>query len=283
MAPSAAAARYVGFEPRAGAASLNGRKTGAGRAFARIWPGAATTAEREAPKQVALDLQKGAIRSCRAQSLPRQGDRGLAGLVQMKPDTHTENVDYFAGRLIANPFEGVDSSIPLQFEPATFTPNDPPGIYRIANMAHYRGLLLSVHFVTETWGTLEGSAVMVAPGIAITATHVIQDYKSLIVEKGLRTICIGYTPSGPQAWRVRHVTPVGTPDSGTDLTVLSLELASAIPPDRAFTQAVMTTQRPEIGEQIMVVGFRASNQHVPYDEYHAFDIVDGNIRYGSDT
>ena len=200
----------------------------------------------------------------------------------MKPGTHTENVDYFAGQLTADPFEGVDSSIPLQFGQATFTPNDPPGIHRIANMAHYRGLLLSVHFVTETWGTLEGSAVMVAPGIAITATHVVQDYKSLIIEKGLRTICIGYTPSGFQAWRVRYVTPVGTLDGRTDLTVLSLELASAIPPDRAFTQAVMTTRRPQIGEQIMVVGFRASNQHVPYDEHHAFDIVDGNIRYGSD-
>jgi hypothetical protein len=59
----------------------------------------------------------------------------------MKPDTHTENVDYFAGRLTPNPFEGVDTSVPLQFGQAT---------------------LLSVHFVTETWGTLEGSAVMAA-------------------------------------------------------------------------------------------------------------------------
>lgn len=200
----------------------------------------------------------------------------------MKPDTHTENVDYFTGRLTANPFEGVDTSIALQFEQATFTPNDSPGFHRIANMAHYRGLLLSVHFVTETWGTLEGSAVMVAPGIAITATHVIQDYKSLIMEKGLRPICIGYTSSGLQAWLVRHVSPVDTPDGGTDLAVLCLELASTIPPDHTFTQAVVTTRRPEVSEQIMVVGFRASNQHVPYDQHHAFDIVDGNIRYGSD-
>ena len=32
------AARYRGFEPRAGAASSNGRKTGAHRAAPRIWP-----------------------------------------------------------------------------------------------------------------------------------------------------------------------------------------------------------------------------------------------------
>ncbi len=150
-------------------------------------------------------------------------------------------------------------------------------------MAHYRGLLLSVHFVTETWGTLEGSAVMVAPGIAITATHVIQEYNSLIMERGLRPYCIGCTPSGLQAWRVSHVAPVDTPNGSTDLTVLSLELATAIPPDRAFIQARMTTRRPEIGEQIMVAGFRASNQHVPYDEHYAFEIVDNNIRYGADV
>jgi hypothetical protein len=201
----------------------------------------------------------------------------------MKPETHTENVDYFSGRLTANPFEGIDASIPLQFAQATFTPNDPPGFHSVANLAHYRGLLLSVHFVTETWGTLEGSAVMVAPGIAITATHVIQDYKSLIMENGLRPICIGYTPVSMQIWWVRHVTTVGTLDEGTDLTVLSLELASQIPPDRTFTQAIMTTRLPEIGEQIMAVGLRASNQHVPYDKHHAFDIVEGILTYGSDV
>lgn len=38
----------------------------------------------------------------------------------------------------------------------------------------------------------------------------------------------------------------------------------------------------EIGEQVMVVGLRASNQHVPFDEHYAFDIVDGEIRYGAD-
>jgi hypothetical protein len=45
----------------------------------------------------------------------------------------------------------------------------------------------------------------------------------------------------------------------------------------------MTTRRPEIGEQIVVVGVRASNQHVPYDEHYAFDIVDGDIRFGFDV
>ena len=63
--------------------------------------------------------------------------------------TLKENYNHFLGSTVSNPFEGEHSSTPINIEQGVFVPNDPPGVYIINNMAHYDGVLLSVHFVTE--------------------------------------------------------------------------------------------------------------------------------------
>jgi hypothetical protein len=167
----------------------------------------------------------------------------------------------------------------IHIEQGVFVPNDPPGVYSIYNMAHYNGVLLSVHFFTDTWSTVEGSAVMVAPGIAFAAAHVIEPLIPHIMASELGIQCTGLTPSGPRYWHVRHITAA----KGTDIMILSLDFASPVPPDGRFVQAVMTARLPEIGEPVMITGFRASDENVSTEDGKCFPVKDGHLKYGADV
>jgi len=193
--------------------------------------------------------------------------------------TDRENFNRFSGQTVDDPFEGIDPNKEFHFESGVFVPNDPPGVYPVFNMAHYEGILLSVHFFTDEWKRMEGSAVMVAPGIAFAATHVIEPHIPHVMDIARRMLCIGYTSSGPRFWRVRQFEKV----NGTDLMILSLQYASALPAENRFKQAAVTTRLPGIGEQVMIAGLRASNEHASADDQMNFAVKDGTNSYGADV
>ena len=189
------------------------------------------------------------------------------------------NFNQFLGTMVQDPFDGIDPDRKIYVEMGMFTPNDPPGVYAVHDMAHYDGMVLSVHFFTEKWSSVEGTAVMVAPGIAIAAAHVIEEHIPSIMSGEVHIICAGFTPTGPRYWRVRHMTKA----DGTDVMVLSLEYASPIPDDGRFVQATMTLRLPKIGELVMIAGFRASTEHVAADPDMHFPMLDGVMKYGADV
>jgi trypsin-like peptidase len=189
-----------------------------------------------------------------------------------------ENSNYFPGKIVLNPFKGVDPSRTFTIQPGIFVPNDPPGAYYVSNMAHYEGMVLSVHFFTDKWSRVEGSAVMVAPGIAFTAAHVVEEHLRAVVGDKKKMMCVGYTSSGSRIWRVAQIEQI----NGTDLMILSLELNSALPADNEFRQADITTRLPGIGETLMIAGFRASNEYVASDEEMNFPRENGRILWGVD-
>jgi hypothetical protein len=194
-------------------------------------------------------------------------------------NTHKENLDHFLGPIVSNPLDGAGSDTKINIEQGVFVPNDPPGVYRIDNMAHYDGVLLSVHFFTETWNTVDGSAVMVAPGIALASAHVIEPNIPNIMASKHGIFCMGLTPSGPRHWFVRHINEV----NGTDLVILALDFASPMPLDGRFVQAMMTTRLPKIGEPVMIVGFRSSDENLPAEEGIYFPVEEGYVKYGAEV
>ena len=139
--------------------------------------------------------------------------------------TLKENYNHFFGSMVSNPFEGADSSALINIEQGVFVPNDPPGVYVVENMAHYDGVLLSVHFLHDEWSTVEGSAVMIAPGIAFAAAHVIEPLMPHVMASELRIFCVGYTPFGPRYWRVGQVTKL----NNSDIMNLSFEIRVCAP------------------------------------------------------
>jgi len=122
----------------------------------------------------------------------------------------------------------------------------------IVNWEFFDGAILGV-FVGVGTGVLKehGSAVMVAPGLAITATHVIRDI--LESEAGDTPVaCIGVRPQGLDIWSVSKANITAS----DDLTFLSLVLQSSLTPDLHFSSLPITTRCPRQGEKLTIVGFR---------------------------
>jgi hypothetical protein len=207
-------------------------------------------------------------------------DHWLRAEAEIMP-VHIDNFDHFHGQTVSDPFDGLNPATSIHIDGKTFVPNDPPGVgpRLLPNMAHYEGVLLSVHFIEDERNKVEGSAVMVAPGIAFMATHVLESYIPGVMPSTAHMLCIGYAPSGPRIWYVRYYHKV----EKSDVTILSLEYASPFPADGSFAQAMLTTRLPGIGEQVMIVGLRASDQHVPADQSMSFSIKGEHIEYGANV
>jgi len=116
----------------------------------------------------------------------------------------------------------------------------------------FEGTVLSLHFAKDGRHTIEGSAAMVAPGIALAATHVIAPHKDDILNG--RTVCLatGTTSEGVISWQPRTVSHI----DGTDLTLIAMEYASPLPKDNKFRHLAITTRVPQLGETVTIVGNR---------------------------
>jgi S1-C subfamily serine protease len=190
---------------------------------------------------------------------------------------HKDNFDHFVGEMVSDdPFDAPDFGR-VCIERRPYVPNDPPGFYEIADMSHYEGMLLSIHFFTSQWSTIEGSAIMIAPGIALTALHVLNDYKDLITSGQLSLLCMGLTKSGGRLWRVVEVLEI----KESDIAILKLKFASPAPVDRWFIQARLTARLPKLGELVMVAGFQFSDDYIPADKDKAFAVKDGKLNFGA--
>jgi len=125
----------------------------------------------------------------------------------------------------------------------------------------FEGILLSIHFSDSP---NQGSAILVAPGIALCARHVIDPHVSDIMNGSTVPVCIGIAKHGLQIWQIRKITLVNE----SDLAILGLTYAADLPPDLQFNQAIISTRFPKIGEKLMIAGFRASdsNFEIPSNE-----------------
>ncbi|NRF67268.1 trypsin-like peptidase domain-containing protein [Aquincola sp. S2] len=123
----------------------------------------------------------------------------------------------------------------------------------------FRGMLLSVNFASADEGyDAIGSAVLVAPGLALCAHHVVKPYYDRMLAGKASCVCVGPLHDRVNLWRLNRATWVG----GTDLELLNLSCASELPTDRAFSQAVLTTRTPRIGETLKLCGFRRDRMDV---------------------
>src|ERR1700734_3046334 len=97
----------------------------------------------------------------------------------------------------------------LRFEQVspTFGP-DVPRHTDVSNWELFEGMLLAVSFSDRERDWMLGSAVLVAPGIALCAAHVINEHMDELLDAKLGAICFGIARSGAQAWRIGIVTRV---------------------------------------------------------------------------
>ncbi len=127
----------------------------------------------------------------------------------------------------------------------------------------FHGTVLAVAFLDSEHHRIEGSAVVVAPGIAIAAAHVFASRIDAGLDGREQIYCYGITRAGMQIWRTQKIILV--PNS--DLAILGLELNSPLPADNTMFQTMITTRVPKIGERVTIYGFRASEEVFLRSEY----------------
>lgn len=164
------------------------------------------------------------------------------------------------------------------FSPTSFSPDPVQGMREVANFAHYKGLLGFISFYQDdgNWNTVEGSAVLVGPGIALTAWHVLEELKDLIVEGQVRLILSTPTPDGGRAWFIRGFTRV----TATDAVILSLSPATKVKTKVRHHQAILKAVPPSVGELVMISGFRAAPDVMAADQDIYFPFEKGSLKCG---
>jgi hypothetical protein len=119
------------------------------------------------------------------------------------------------------------------------------------------GTLLALSFRDRDGHHTYGSAVMVGPGIALCAAHVLHEnnfYNKLQRDDATLVAQAPLSNGGMLLWTVLRMALV----PGSDLAVLSMALTSSYPKDRQFMIASLTTRMPAVGEVLTVTGLSAS-------------------------
>jgi hypothetical protein len=149
----------------------------------------------------------------------------------------------------------------MGFRPETFPIGSPPGEYTVDNWDHFQGILLQVMVIDDATLFVHGSAVLVAPGVALAARHVIEPFLSrLSIEGGATLLCGSITASQLMMWHCRKITFV----ENSDLAILILNYCAEMPIENIFKTAAITTWTPKIGEQVSMIGFTAAHQQFPF-------------------
>lgn len=118
------------------------------------------------------------------------------------------------------------------------------------------GTLLALSFRDRSGHHTYGSGVMVGPGIALCAAHVLSEnnfYDKLQTDDATLVAQAPLNDGGMLLWTVLRVALV----PGSDLAVLSMALTSSYPKHRQFMTASLTTRMPAIGEVLTVTGLSA--------------------------
>lgn len=196
----------------------------------------------------------------------------LTGLPAERVDLSESALQHSAGIIISDPAATATIGTEIRFRPVTPIYNGPEKAAALRNFESFEGILLSIHFKTQTAYCADGSGVLVGPGIALCAKHVIEPYLDGILGGSVGTLVTGLASHGVEIWRIQKINTV--PD--TDFCILGLSRASHLPPNNDVRQALITTRLPRIGEKLMLAGFRARQDAFAVTNEKQF-VVSGSV------
>lgn len=132
----------------------------------------------------------------------------------------------------------------------------------LKDWANLGGVLVSMHFSDIEKHSIDGSGVIIGPGMALTAKHVVEPHFIDLKSGKRKLFCTAITKNGLQIWQVSNVVF----DKLTDISILSLKYCSALPPDNTFKRAIISTRLPKIGENLLILGFKATDYSFEYTD-----------------
>jgi len=173
--------------------------------------------------------------------------------------TMTHEVGLPRGRVVIteDPLRSLPVGASLSLRPVVIGSSDATVVPdSVRNWDYFDGAVLAVGVGAGTRLDVQGTAVMVAPGLAVTAAHVLRHFLADLMSGTQGCLCIGVRAEGTfDAWKLRSLTL-----DGGDLAWMSLELCSAIHDDWFFSTVAITSRAPTIGEDLAIVGFHLEPQ-----------------------
>jgi hypothetical protein len=135
------------------------------------------------------------------------------------------------------------SVIPVGGEPNT-----------IQNWDFFDGALVAIAVTDGKDLDIPGSGVMVAPGLVLTATHLLREHYEPIAAERRSIYCIGIRPEGrTDIWVTKTLR---YPEDESDIAFLGVEPTWDITQDQYVSCFPLTTRQPQVGETLTLVGFR---------------------------
>lgn len=132
--------------------------------------------------------------------------------------------------------------------------------FRDLELPQLDGLLLALDWVANDKHHIWGSAVMVGPGVALTARHVVAEMraKGFLGEAGGQLFAVGFHTDRVELWRADSFTSVDVGDLSLLTLIRTTASSSPAPAPVRFSVAKMAARIPDMGEAISLVGFRAA-------------------------
>lgn len=157
--------------------------------------------------------------------------------------------------ITADPVESFTPGDEINFKPHFVRFHGPP-LSKVNNWEGSDGIVLGITFAGldddgRVCYRVLGSAVMVSPGVALTASHVVRNELQQLQANTQNMALFGFTAEGGMTfWRPRHLTAI----DGTDTTIVSLKYATHLPKG-PLRFAGLTTRTPKEGESVTIVGY----------------------------
>lgn len=155
---------------------------------------------------------------------------------------------------VTDPLARLPAGSKISFEPIPFGGSDASSVPEgVTNWTFFDGALMIVllTYIGEPPIAI-GTAVGIAPGLAVTATHVVEGDLAKLLDGDASILCAAPRDSGLELWSVRKVMGTDTDDTA----YLGLELASEVSDGWKMRTLPVTTRTPRIGERLHVAGFR---------------------------
>ena len=157
------------------------------------------------------------------------------------------------GKVTVDPLKDLPIGASFSIDPIDFGSSDATvQPQAVRNWGFFDGAILALGLKGQAGLDITGSAVMIAPGLALTAAHVLRDSLSQLGSGDQIPYCLGIRGDGRlDIWRTTNISY----DDG-DIAFLSLELNSAIGEGGRLRRVPVTTRMPAVGETLTICGLR---------------------------
>lgn len=177
------------------------------------------------------------------------------------------------GVITADPMASAAIGAKLQCHFMPYLPVIESGAGPINEWDHFGSALLAIGIKTAHSFKIEGSGVLIGPGLALAARHVFEDYFDRMKEGLVLPYAMSILPTGLLIWKLHEIVP-----GDDDVVILRLELCSDLP-NGELHLAMLTKRIPEVGERVMIVGTRNHDTDIP----DVFGNIDVRVGVGEVT